>query len=47
MRILLIDDHALFRIGLQGLLTRRGIEVVAAIGDGREGLKLEIGRAHV
>ena len=40
MRILLIDDHALFRIGLQGLLTRRGIEVVAAIGDGREGLKL-------
>jgi len=40
MRILLIDDHALFRIGLQGLLTRRGIEVVPAIGDGREGLKL-------
>jgi len=39
MRVLLIDDHALFRIGLQELLERRGIEVVGAVGDcltGRE-----------
>lgn len=40
MRLLLIDDHALFRIGLQELLERRGIEVIAAVGDGREGLRL-------
>ena len=39
MRILLIDDHALFRIGLQELLERRGLEVVAAVGDGEEGLQ--------
>jgi len=38
MRVLLIDDHALFRIGLQELLERRGIEVVAAVGDCREGV---------
>src|SRR5512143_756712 len=40
MRVLLIDDHALFRVGLQGLLERRGIDVVAAAGTGREGLRL-------
>lgn len=40
MRILMIDDHALFRVGLEGLLERRGIEVVAAVGEGQEGLKL-------
>lgn len=40
MRILLIDDHALFRIGLQELLQRRGIDVVAALGDCREGIDL-------
>ena len=38
MRILLIDDHALFRIGLQELLERRGINVIAALGDAREGI---------
>ena len=38
MRILLIDDHALFRIGLQELLERRGIEVIAAIGDCEAGI---------
>jgi len=31
MRVILIDDHALFRVGLQGLLERRGIDVVAAV----------------
>jgi len=40
MRILIIDDHALFRVGLEGLLERRGIEVVAAVGDGREAVQL-------
>ncbi|NOX09908.1 MAG: response regulator [Gammaproteobacteria bacterium] len=40
LRVLLIDDHALFREGLQGLLRHRGINVVAAAGDGQEGLDL-------
>lgn len=40
LRILVIDDHTLFRVGLQGLLAHRGIEVVAAVGDGQEGLQL-------
>ena len=40
MRIVLIDDHALFRIGLEGLFERRGIEVVASVGDGYEGVKV-------
>jgi two-component system nitrate/nitrite response regulator NarL len=40
LRILLVDDHTLFRVGLEGLLGHRGIDVVAAVGDGREGLRL-------
>ncbi len=40
LRILVIDDHTLFRVGLQGLLEHRGIEVIAAVGDGQEGLTL-------
>lgn len=40
MRVLLIDDHALFRVGLQGLLEQRHIDVVAAVGEGSEGLRL-------
>jgi two-component system nitrate/nitrite response regulator NarL len=39
VRILLIDDHALFRIGLRELLERRGIEVVDAIGDCEVGIQ--------
>ncbi len=39
MRVLLIDDHTLFRSGLETLLERHGIEVAAAVGDGREGLE--------
>jgi len=39
MRILLIDDHALFRVGLESLLDRHGIQVVAAVGDGVEGVR--------
>lgn len=40
LRVLLIDDHTLFRSGLQELLERRGIDVVAAVGDGEEGCRL-------
>jgi len=40
MRILLIDDHALFRAGLEGLLERRAIQVVGSVGSGEEGLRL-------
>jgi two-component system, NarL family, nitrate/nitrite response regulator NarL len=40
MNILLIDDHALFRVGLEGLLERRGIKVVAAVGEPRKGIEL-------
>ncbi|MCB1788449.1 MAG: response regulator [Chromatiaceae bacterium] len=39
MRVLMIDDHALFRMGLSELLERRGIEVVAAVGDCEQGIK--------
>jgi len=42
MRVLIIDDHALFRSGLEGLLERRGIEVAAAVGDGNDGLRLAL-----
>jgi two-component system nitrate/nitrite response regulator NarL len=40
MRVLLIDDHALFRVGLLELLERRGIEVVDAVGDSDVGIRL-------
>jgi two-component system nitrate/nitrite response regulator NarL len=39
MRVLLIDDHALFRFGLQELLERRGIEVVDAVGECDAGIR--------
>ncbi len=39
MRILLIDDHALFRIGLSELLERRGIEVIDAVAGCEEGIQ--------
>lgn len=42
LRILLIDDHRLFREGLQGLLQQRGIEVLAAVGDGVSGIELAL-----
>jgi two-component system nitrate/nitrite response regulator NarL len=40
LNIILIDDHTLFREGLVGLLSRRHINVLAAVGTGHEGLKL-------
>lgn len=39
MRVLIIDDHALFRVGLQGLLEQRGIEVADAVATGVEGIQ--------
>lgn len=39
MRVLLIDDHALFRAGVRELLERRGIEVIDAVGDCQKGIK--------
>lgn len=39
MRVLLIDDHALFRFGLQELLERRGIQVVDAVGECDAGIR--------
>lgn len=48
MRVLLIDDHALFRIGLQELLERRGIDVIGALGDCHEGIRqAELSRPDV
>ena len=38
MRVLLIDDHALVRKGLEQLLVSRGVEVVASVGNGEEGV---------
>ncbi len=40
LRVLLIDDHALFRAGLRELLERRGISVTDAVGDSDLGLRL-------
>ena len=42
LRIIVIDDHTLFREGLQSLLGRHGIEVVASVSDGQEGIKLAL-----
>lgn len=39
MNILLIDDHALFRIGLTELLERRDLNVIAAHGDCLDGMR--------
>ena len=40
LRVLVIDDHTLFREGLEGLLERRNIEVIASIGGGKEGIEV-------
>ena len=39
LRVLIIDDHTLFRDGLQSLLERHNIEVVGSLGDGHEGIR--------
>ncbi len=38
MRILVADDHSLFRDGIVSLLEAAGFEVVGQVGDGREAL---------
>ena len=40
LRVMIVDDHTLFRSGLSELLERRGIEVCAAVGDGEQGCRL-------
>jgi len=40
MRVLLIDDHALVRRGMEELLRSRGVEDVASAGSGEEGIRL-------
>ena len=40
LRVLIVDDHTLFRSGLEELLKRRGIDVVGTAGDGEEGCAL-------
>lgn len=39
MRVLLVDDHALFRAGIASLLRAWGMEVVGQAGDGLEALE--------
>jgi two-component system nitrate/nitrite response regulator NarL len=39
MRVLLIDDHALVRKGIEGLLQSRGVQVVASVSSGEEGVR--------
>ena len=38
LRVLLVDDHSLFRTGLRELLERRGLDVVDAVGVGADGV---------
>src|SRR5258708_12464564 len=38
MRVLLIDDHALVRNGIGELLQSRGVQVVASVSSGDEGV---------
>lgn len=39
LRVLIVDDHALFREGLKALLTARGIEVIGEASDGAEAIE--------
>lgn len=40
IKVLLIDDHTLFRVGLEGLLTTRGIEILASVNTGIDSVEL-------
>jgi two-component system nitrate/nitrite response regulator NarL len=40
MKVLLIDDHTLFRLGLKNLLERSDIQVIGSASTGQEGLEL-------
>jgi two-component system, NarL family, nitrate/nitrite response regulator NarL len=39
VRVLLVDDHALVRKGIEELLQSRGVQVVAAVSSGEEGVR--------
>ena len=39
IRVIIIDDHTLFREGLQRLLVRHEIDVISSISNGKEGLE--------
>jgi DNA-binding NarL/FixJ family response regulator len=41
-RVLLADDHAMFRMGLRRLLVKAGMEVVGEASDGQEALRLAL-----
>jgi DNA-binding NarL/FixJ family response regulator len=40
VRVLLVDDHDLFRTGLRNLLEERGVEITGEAGDGAEAVRL-------
>lgn len=40
LRVVLIDDHTLFRVGLEGLLESRGIEIAASVDSGDDSVQL-------
>lgn len=40
MRLLIADDHPLFRVGLRAALEREGFEVVGEASDGQEAVRL-------
>jgi DNA-binding NarL/FixJ family response regulator len=42
MRLLIADDHPLFRVGLRAALEREGFGVVGEAGDGQEALNLSL-----
>ncbi len=42
MRVLIADDHGLFRDGLRSLLEARGIDVVGEARNGREAVDLAL-----
>jgi DNA-binding NarL/FixJ family response regulator len=39
MRVLLVDDHPLFRDGVRSLLEARGVQVIGEAGDGEEAVQ--------
>jgi DNA-binding NarL/FixJ family response regulator len=40
IRVVIVDDHGLFRTGLRSLLEEQGVQVVGEAGDGAEALDL-------
>jgi NarL family two-component system response regulator LiaR len=40
VRVLLVDDHDLFRTGLRSLLEEQGVEIVGEAADGSEALRM-------